>query len=66
MDNNERMADERIRDGVKYFSNQMRKLGLIGDTMSNVGEAREAAPDPVVVLNDGQAPMIRTTPQGDR
>lgn len=66
MESNEEMTDNRVREGVKYFSEQMRKLGFLGDTVSNVGKDREAGPDPVVILKDGMAPMIKTVPQADR
>lgn len=60
------MSDDRIRDGVRHFTDELRKAGLIGDIPAAVGQDREAAPDPVAILKDGMPPMIRTVPQPDR
>jgi len=58
--------DDRMRDGVRYFTQQLRQAGLIGEMPSAVGQDREAAPDPVAVIQDGLPPMVRTVRQPDR
>lgn len=66
MDNNTTpMSDDRVREGVKHFGDTLRKIGIIGDMASTVGEDREAGPGQPAP-KDGLAPMVRSVPQADR
>jgi hypothetical protein len=58
--------DERARNGVRQYTDQLRKLGLIGEVPATIGQDREGSPDPVSILQDGMPPMIRTVQQPDR
>lgn len=50
------MTDERRREGVRYFSEQLRKLGLTGATGSNSQER----PEVQIVLEEGAPPRLET------
>jgi hypothetical protein len=65
-DDRANMSDDRVKEGVNFFSDQLRKLGLIGDGTANVGADREATPDPTQALTGGTAPMMRMNTQLDR
>jgi hypothetical protein len=60
------IVDDRTAGGVRQYTDQLRKLGLIGEIPAAIGQDREASPDPVSILQDGMPPMIRTVQQPDR
>lgn len=60
------LPDDRTRVGVRQYTDQLRKLGLIGEIPAAIGQDREASPDPVSILKDGMPPMVRTVQQPDR
>ena len=59
-------SDNEVRERLNYFTQQLRQAGILGDTVSDVGQAREPSLDPEGILGDGLAPMVRTVPQQDR
>lgn len=60
------MTDEQAREGLSFFTQQLRKAGILGQMPAAVGKDREPSLDPKSILTDGLAPMVKTVPQQDR
>jgi hypothetical protein len=60
------MNDNEVREGLSFFTQQLRKAGILGQMPAAVSKDREPSLDPQSILTDGLAPMVKTVPQQDR